>query len=357
MPNRTMRSLFAVITLLFTASLVVAQGCASGLPVKPKAWAPAHHLEVGFRNPFVDESNSPNRLLITRFWVRRFWASLFEADPVVNLPRNHNNGRLLRDNGHEATVTWVGHSTLLVQLEGVNLLTDPHWNQRASPVNFTGPKRFTEPGLQFEDLPHIDLVVISHDHYDHLDLATVLRLAETHRPRFFVPLGLKEWFRRIGIDDVVELDWWDSSSFKHLTITSAPAQHFSGRTPWDRNRTLWAGWVIAGREKRFYFAGDTGYNEGLKEIGRRLGPFQLAAIPVAPYGASNAIRTNHVTPEEAIQLFLDVGGELFVPIHWGTFFMPQALDEPVKRAESEAERLQIASERLLLLQHGESRSW
>src|SRR3990172_6984369 len=132
MPNRTMRSLFAVIALLFTASLVVAQGCASGLPVKPKAWAPAHHLEVGFRNPFVDGNSSPSRLLIARFWVRRIWASLSEPDLVVNLPRAHNNGKLLRDNGHEATVTWVGHSTLLVQLEGMNFLTDPHWGERAS---------------------------------------------------------------------------------------------------------------------------------------------------------------------------------------------------------------------------------
>ena len=114
---------------------------------------------------------------------------------------------------------------------------------------------------------------------------------------------------------------------------------------------------LAGKEKRFYFAGDTGYNDGLKEIGRRLGPFQLAAIPVAPYGAANTIRINHVTPEEAVQLFVEVKAERFVPIHWGTFFMPQAVDEPVKRAAAEAERLEIASSRLLLLQHGESRPW
>src|SRR3990172_2287155 len=236
MADRTVRRLFLVVALLFSVSLIVEQGCAWGPPFKPKADAPAHHLEVGFRNPFVDENSSPSRLLIARFWVRRIWASLSEPDLVVNLPRAHNNGKLLRDNGHEATVTWVGHSTLLVQLEGMNFLTDPHWGERASPVNFTGPKRFSEPGLRFEDLPRIDFVVISHDHYDHLDLSTVLRLAETHHPRFFVPLGLKEWFLNIGIDDVVELDWWEGSTFKQFTITCVPAQHFSGRTPWDRNR-------------------------------------------------------------------------------------------------------------------------
>ena len=357
MTDRAVGRLFVVLALLLGLSLVVAQGCASGPPAKPKIGAPSHHLEAGFRNPYVDEKNSPSRLLISQFWARRLWASLFEPDLVVNLPRNHNDGKLLRDNGSEATVTWVGHSTLLVQLGGVSILTDPNWSRRASPVNFAGPKRFTDPGLRFEDLPHIDMVVISHDHYDHLDLETVLRLAAVHHPTFLVPLGLKEWFRNIGIDEVVELDWWDSYSFKQFTITCVPAQHFSGRTPWDRNRTLWAGWVIAGRQKRFYFAGDTGYNEGLKEIGRRLGPFQLAAIPIAPYGTNNAIRINHTTPEEALQLFLDVKGERFVPIHWGTFFMPQALDEPVKRVESEAERREIASERLYLLKHGESRPW
>jgi L-ascorbate metabolism protein UlaG (beta-lactamase superfamily) len=275
----------------------------------------------------------------------------------VHLPRVHNDGNYLRENGTEATITWVGHSTLLIQLEGMNILADPQWSLRASPVNFAGPKRFTQPGLKFEDLPPIDVVVISHDHYDHLDLATVLRLAETHRPTFFVPLGLKAWFARHGISDVVEMDWWESRRFKHLTINCVPAQHFSGRTPWSRDRTLWSGWVIAGRDKRIYFAGDTGYEDGLKEIGRRLGPFHLAAIPIGPYSDGGFMRAHHVTPEEALQLFLDVRAERFVPIHWGTFYMPQALDEPIKRVESEAKRLQIASERLHLLRHGESKPW
>ncbi len=336
-----------------TLSVGLLGGCVT-TPPKPKAGAPPHHLEVGFRNPNPQYS-SPNRSSF--FWTRRLLAASVLPDPVVDLPRLDNDGTYLRANGTESTVTWVGHSTLLVQLEGVNLLTDPQWSRRASPVSFFGPKRFTEPGLRFDDLPHIDLVVISHDHYDHLDAATVTRLAEVHRPTFFVPLGLKGWFEELGITHVQEMDWWESRSFKHFTVTAVPAQHFSGRTPWTRNLTLWAGWVITGRTRRLYFAGDTGYYEGLKEIGRRLGPFDLAAIPIAPNLPGAMMRAHHTSPEEALQLFLDVGGKRFIPIHWGTFFLTEPEDEPIRRVEAEARRLDLDPRRLLLLKHGETRHW
>jgi len=136
------------------------------------------------------------------------------------------------------------------------------------------------PGLAFEDLPPIHVVLISHDHYDHLDVGTVRRLAAAHRPRFLVPLGLRAWFAELGITEVEELDWWQHREVRGLRVTAVPAQHFSGRTPWDRNRRLWAGWTVAGRAKRLYFAGDTAYWDGLREIGERLGPFDLAAIPI-----------------------------------------------------------------------------
>ncbi len=339
--------------LVLTLSASLLGGCATA-PSKPKAGAPPHHLEVGFRNP-NPQYQSPNRS--TFFWMRFLLAASVRPAPVVHLPREENDGAFLRSNGTEATVTWVGHSTLLVQLEGVNLLTDPQWSPRASPVSFFGPKRFVEPGLKFEDLPRIDLVVISHDHYDHLDAATVARLAGTHHPTFFVPLGLKSWFATLGITDVEELDWWESRSFRHLTVTATPAQHFSGRTPWTRNLTLWAGWTITGRTKRFYFAGDTGYYEDLKEIGRRLGPFDLAAIPVGPDFPGGALRPHHTSPEEALQLLQDVRGERFIPIHWGTFFRSTPEDEPIRRVAAEAHRLDLDPRRLLVLKHGETRHW
>jgi L-ascorbate metabolism protein UlaG (beta-lactamase superfamily) len=347
------RRLVLILLALFLSFSLLA--CAINA-FRPKAGAPEHHLEVGFRNP--NPNYAPSQGSFWRsFWMRRTFENLFSPDPIVDLPRVENDGRFLRENGSEATVTWVGHSTLLIQLEGINILTDPQWSQRASPVSFAGPKRFTEPGLRFEDLPRIDLVVISHDHYDHLDVSTVTRLAKVHRPTFFVPLGLKEWFADLDITDIIELDWWESRKFKNLVVTCVPAQHFSGRTPWTRNRTLWSGWVVAGQAKRFYFAGDTAYYEGLKEIGRRLGPFDLTAIPIGPYVPGDFMRSHHTNPEEAIQLFLDVKGERFVPIHWGTFYTPQVGDEPIRRVEAEARRLEIAPKQLLLLKHGESRPW
>jgi N-acyl-phosphatidylethanolamine-hydrolysing phospholipase D len=276
----------------------------------------------------------------------------------ADLPRVANDGAALRDNRAAPMLTWVGHSTLLVQLDGVNVLTDPQWSSRASPVSFGGPRRVTPPGLRFEDLPPVHVVVISHDHYDHLDVATVRRLAETHRPRFLVPLGLKAWFADLGITDVEELDWWQAREVRGVTFTCVPAQHFSGRTLFDRNRRLWSGWTFAGRDRRVYFAGDTAYSPALKEIGERLGPFDLAALPIGAYLPPAIMKASHTTPEEALRLFADVRGRLFVPIHWGTFDLAdEPFDEPPQRLMAEARRLGLGPDRVWVLKHGESRSW
>ena len=265
---------------------------------------------------------------------------------------------MIRSNPATTTVTWVGHSTLLIQLAGVNILTDPQWSARASPVGFGGPRRVTPPGLKFDDLPPIDIVLISHDHYDHLDVATVTRLARTHRPRFLVPLGLRAWFTELGITEVDELDWWQSRAVAGLTLTCVPAQHFSGRTPWDRNRRLWGGWTVAGRAKRLYFAGDTAYYHGLKEIGARLGPFDVAAIPIGAYLPPVIMKASHTTPEEALQVLADVRGRHLVPIHWGTFDLAEEpMEEPPARLLAEARRLGLGSERVWLMKHGETRRW
>jgi len=264
----------------------------------------------------------------------------------------------LHYNHDDATVTWVGHATLLVQLDGVNVLTDPQWSDRASPVSFAGPRRVTPPGLRFEDLPPIHVVVISHDHYDHLDKATVTRLAVEHRPRFLVPLGLKAWFADAGITDVEELDWWDRRVVRGLAFTCVPAQHFSGRTLWDRNRRLWSGWVVAGRSKRLYFAGDTAYFDGFREIGTRLGPFDFAAVPIGAYLPPVIMKASHTSPEEALQALADVRGRRLVPIHWGTFDLAEEpLEEPPQRLLAEARRLRLDLNRVWILKHGETRRW
>jgi hypothetical protein len=159
----------------------------------------------------------------------------------ARLPVEENDGQLLRQNRTVPTVTWIGHSTLLIQIDGVNLLTDPHWSNRASPLAFAGPRRLTPPGLRLEHLPSIDLVLISHDHYDHLDIDTIQRFNKEHRPLFVVPRGLEAWLTQRGITKVVELDWWDHQGTQGLTLTCLPAQHFSGRSLWDRNQRLWCG--------------------------------------------------------------------------------------------------------------------
>jgi L-ascorbate metabolism protein UlaG (beta-lactamase superfamily) len=317
--------------------------------------APAHHRARGFAN--VDQAQ-PHAGGWTRvsFFVSRMWGATF-SPRTASLPRVASDLETIRAT-RDVTVTWVGHATLLIQLEGVNILTDPHWSDHASPVSFAGPRRVSAPGLSFEDLPPIHVVVISHDHYDHLDVATVKRLAAEHHPRFLVPLGLKAWFADIGITDVEELDWWSRREERGLSFTCVPAQHFSGRTLWDRNRRLWSGWVIAGQAKRLYFAGDTAYFSGFKEIGERLGPFDLAAMPIGAYLPSVIMQPSHTTPEEALRGFADVRGERFVAIHWGTFDLAEEpLDEPPERLLAEARRLNLDLEHIWVLRHGETRSW
>ena len=270
-----------------------------------------------------------------------------------------NDGSALRANRGEPTVTWVGHATLLFQLDGVNVLTDPQWSERASPLSFAGARRVTPPGIAFENLPPIHIVLISHDHFDHLDEATVRRLAAEHHPRFYVPLGLKAWLADLDITDVVELDWWGSRVERGLTLTCVPAQHFSSRTPFDLNRRLWAGWAVAGRERRAFFAGDTGYYDVyFKEIGARLGPFDLAAVSIGAYAPATIMRFSHTTPEESLQIFDDVRGRRFVAMHWGTFDLAEEpLDEPPQRLLADARRRGLEPDRVWVLKHGETRGW
>jgi N-acyl-phosphatidylethanolamine-hydrolysing phospholipase D len=270
-----------------------------------------------------------------------------------------NDGILLRAGHTTPTVTWIGHATFLIQLDGLNILTDPHWSDRASPVSFAGPKRLVPPGLPFAHLPPIHLVLISHDHYDHLDLETVRRLARTHRPQFLVPLGLKQWFEQLDIRSVDELDWWDGQKVQDCVVTCVPVQHFSGRTLWDSNRRLWSGWSVQGRSGHFFFAGDTGYYPELfKEIGRRLAPFDLAAIPIGAYLPPYMMKFVHSTPEQALQIFSDIRANRILAMHWGTFDLTdEPIGEPPKRLEVEATRLGLDPSRVWVMRPSETRPW
>jgi N-acyl-phosphatidylethanolamine-hydrolysing phospholipase D len=339
----------------FALCLVLALAVSVADWVIPDASAPqapivAHHLRTGFRN--VDPHYSYPLLERATHALRTPARPRGEPLFVVK-----NDGADLRANHVAPTITWIGHSTFLVQLDGVNILTDPHFGPRTSPVSFAGPRRLVPPGVRFEDLPPIDAVVISHDHYDHLDAATVERLARDHHPRFFVPLGIKAWLGARGIDDAMELDWWRSATFRGITFTCTPAQHSSGRGLGDQNKRLWGSWVIAGGTKRMFFAGDTGYYPGLLEIGRRLGPFGVAALPIGGYSDYRVHHPNHLNPEEAVQLFEGLGATLMVPMHWGTFDLNrEPFNEPPDRLLSAALRRGL-EERIAILSPGETIDW
>ncbi len=290
-----------------------------------------------------------------------------DPDPSV-FERREPAFRSPRAAADELTVTWVGHATVLLQLGGLNVLTDPHWSKRASPVQFAGPARWVPPAVAFEQLPPIDLVLISHNHYDHLDDGTVRRLAASFPDAAWrLPLGLASFVEARGARDVEELDWWADTRVGDARVTCTPAQHFSARSPFDRNRTLWCGWTLAGGGRRVLFAGDTGYHPKFGEIGERLGPFDVALLPVGAYEPRWFMRPVHMNPEEAVQAYRDVTGSTggspetrcaMVPIHWGTFKLTdEAMDEPPRRATAAWSAAGLPRDRLWLLAHGGSRAF
>ncbi|MBI4083580.1 MAG: MBL fold metallo-hydrolase [Candidatus Lambdaproteobacteria bacterium] len=263
----------------------------------------------------------------------------------------------LRENRAETTLTWVGHATLLVQFQGRNILTDPHFGELAGPTPLLAFPRTVPPAMTLEELPPLDLVVISHNHYDHLDRESVQRLARLQPGlRFYVPLGLQAWFAEAGIVNVTELDWWEREQLDGLTVRAVPVQHFSSRTPFDRNRTLWAGWVVEAEGFRFFFAGDTGYSPDFADIHRRLGPMELAAIPIGAYAPRWFMRAMHVDPAEAVQVHQDLAARHSVAMHWGTFRLTdEPLDEPPRLLAEALRAKGIPAERFLVMRHGETR--
>ena len=332
--------------------VVLATACAAA-GTEPLPGEPSHHVDGGFRNANPAVQRAPGTARFKFMWSRA-WASARSSD----VPREANDGAALRANGADPTITWIGHATVLIQLQGSNLLADPHWGPRASPVSWAGPKRLQPPGLAFESLPPIHVVLISHDHYDHLDRGTVRRLAATHDPVFVVPLGLRGWFEEQGISRVVELDWWGVFEHRGLRIVCTPAQHFSQRSLGDSNTRLWASWAVVGSDRRFYFSGDTGYFDGFREIGERLGPFDLTAMAIGAYMPPSIMRFIHLTPEQAVQAHQDLRGRTLVGIHWGTFDLAEEpLEEPPARMLAEASRRALAPERAWILKLGETRRW
>lgn len=338
-----------------------------------------HRPDGGFRNPWLTNRSARFGGFLRWVLVERPLTKLpRDPDPSV-FPRKAPGFETPRARPGELTVTWVGHSTTLLQIGEVNVLTDPMWSERASPLAFAGPKRWVPPGVRFEELPPIDVVVQSHNHYDHLDARTVERLAEAFPAAvWLVPLGLAEFVRDRGAARAEELDWWGETRVSGLRIACVPAQHFSGRGLRDRNATLWCGWTLADDERRVLFAGDTGYHPEFATIDERFGPFDVSLMPVGAYEPAWFMRPAHMNPEEAVRAFREANGVVanptgsrgeevdggnvaprrraLVPIHFGTFKLTdEAMDEPPARTRRAWREAGLPERDLWLLAHGETR--
>ena len=310
-----------------------------------------HHLSDGtYANTSGVAYESSFNKLLKWSWERRS-KNLETFDFEVEVP----NYKEIYEN-ENIVITWIGHESFLYQNKDINVLTDPHFTQRASPLNFAGPKRYMAPGMKIDDLPNIDVVTISHSHYDHLDYTSVKLLSEKFENiLFLVPLGLKKWFESKGIYNVRELDWWDSFTIKETLITFAPVQHWSARGLFDRNETLWGAWHFKNKFHSFIHLGDTGYTDDFRVIREKLGPVDLAAIPIGAYEPRWIMEFSHINPEEAVMTFLDLEASKAIGMAWGTFILTdEPVKEPPRELLKELKKSNISNEDFFILKHGES---
>jgi N-acyl-phosphatidylethanolamine-hydrolysing phospholipase D len=316
---------------------------------------PAHHTINGFRNIY----DHPER----GFTDFLHWKSGRVSNEEAAIPQNQMIPYVpdivapdyqLIDHPDPAKIqiTWIGQSTFLIQVEGINILTDPIFNSRSSPVGI-GFKRKSPPGIPFDRLPPIHAVLLSHNHYDHLDLYTVKKLG--NNPKYFVPLKLGQWFRKRKITNYEEMDWWDTSMFKSIRVVSVPAQHFSRRAVRDGNKTLWAGWVLETKHGKILFAGDTGYASHFKEIKERLGPMRLALLPIGSYRPRWYMKTIHMDPPDAVSAHKDLQAQQSIAMHWGTFYIAdEPLGEPPLYLKKALKEASISDDSFLVMKFGET---
>jgi L-ascorbate metabolism protein UlaG (beta-lactamase superfamily) len=259
-------------------------------------------------------------------------------------------------NGNDVVVTFIGHATFLIQTQTETILTDPVFAEHAGPLGRLGPRRVRRPGIVFDRLPRVSLILLSHNHYDHCDTRALQALAQRFDPAVITPLGNARLLRSTGLRRIEELDWWNTATKSaRLPIALTPAQHFSARTPFDRNRALWGGFMLTIAERRLYFAGDTGYTTAFGEIYQRLGPPDLALLPIGAYEPRWFMQAIHMNPAEAVQAHIDLRAHTSVAMHFGTFQLtPEGIDEPVRALAQARESRRIAADAFRTLDVGES---
>ena len=344
----------------------------------------SHHTVDGFKNNYLTES-------IGGSFLRWQYDRITQGLPKP--PENHYafpvvqpDLQWLQQNRAHTSATWIGHATVLMQVRGVNLITDPVFSHRVSPVSFVGPQRKVALPMAITDLPHIDVVLISHNHYDHLDKESVSQLNRQlgGPPLFLVPLGIKPWMANLGITNVRELDWWQHADVSGLTLHFVPVQHWSARGLTDRFQTLWGGWMvrtasaaatatavataatvstatppsITTKPFSFFFAGDTGYSKDFIDIQRRFDTVDLALLPIGAYAPRWFMRNQHIDPSEAVRIHQDLHARQSIAIHWGTFELTdEPLDEPPKALASARQAAGVTAQDFSVLRLGETQKF
>ena len=339
----------AIQFIAFCISLALLTPLLTGCATVNEDFNPAkkHHRPEGFQNNYTDATDKSRADLLRWQWERLRAGLPKPPEKLTEVVApdlkfvSANNGKT-----QEPAITWIGHATMLVQMGGLNLLLDPVFSERASPVQFAGPKRYQSPGLALSQLPRIDAVLLSHNHYDHLDTASVkaLNAQAGGPPLFIVPLGVKKWFAAEGITNVKQLDWWDQTTVKtasgEVEVHFTPVQHWSARSLGDRRATLWGGFAVFASDFHLYFSGDTGYSKDFQDTRAHFaarqtaalgGGFDMALIAVGAYAPRWFMKEQHVNPEEAVQIHLDLAAKRSIGVHWGTFDLTdESLDQPPK---------------------------